>query len=249
MNGAEMAVRFADACLNARWCGVLQRGAGNGPNADRCGSTSRRPDRQLHGWQSVRLCCANVPKPCRPTRNGGRQENALSTEELRRMLQKFFHFLLAAGLACPVAAYCANVSVEGNVLVVSGELVVSDERSFFEPFEQQAIGVVRFEDCLGGQFGPYDALKGLIESHRLATEAKGVVASGCAFAFMAGYPRRFVDNARRDTQLIFHGAFRRDNGQPLAQGMSTEPRRAGTRATARARRRRVGRREPHALAR
>lgn len=134
------------------------------------------------------------------------------------MLKKFFHCLLVTGLFCPVAAHCATVTVDGNVLVVSGELVVADERSFFEPFEQQAIGVVRFEDCLGGQFGPYDALKGLIETRGLATEAKGVVASGCAFAFMAGYPRRFLDNARGDTQLIFHGAFRRDNGEPLVQG-------------------------------
>lgn len=133
------------------------------------------------------------------------------------MLYRFFHCLFVAGLVCPVAAYCANVSVDGNVLVVRGELVVADERSFFEPFEQQVIDIVRFEDCLGGQFGPYDALKGLIESHRLATEAKGVVASGCAFAFMAGFPRKFVDNARGDSQLIFHGSFRRDNGQPYLE--------------------------------
>lgn len=119
-------------------------------------------------------------------------------------MSRAWRFIIGLIAFLPTAAFDATVVLEGSTLLISGQLSEDDERSIIDAFLTRTVRTVRFEDCLGGTYSPQETLERFIGTNGTATEAKGLVASACAFAFMAGSSRRMVPSDRTDTQLAFH---------------------------------------------
>ncbi|VTU30546.1 hypothetical protein SRS16CHR_04699 [Variovorax sp. SRS16] len=97
--------------------------------------------------------------------------------------------LLLAGAGA--AASAAEVTLEGNHLVVTGMLDGSAMKAFTDHLASGKVRTVVFENSLGGTAEVAGDYARAIQATGVNTEARGQCYAACAYAFLAGKEHRF----------------------------------------------------------
>lgn len=121
-----------------------------------------------------------------------------------RALRKIY---LASLLAVTgVSAHTAELTLEGNRLVVSGMLDGSAVQVFLEQVRRANVHTVVFEDSLGGTAEVAGLYADAIRETGVNTEVVGQCHAACAYAFLAGKTHRFGEGEQVNALLIPVGA-------------------------------------------
>ena len=110
---------------------------------------------------------------------------------------------LASWLAVAgVSAHAADLSLEGNRLVVSGMLDGSAVQGFLDLVRSANVQTVVFEDSLGGSAEVARLYAAAIRETGVNTEVIGQCHAACAYAFLAGKDHRFGEGEQVNALLI-----------------------------------------------
>ncbi|MDM0117087.1 hypothetical protein QTI66_33740 [Variovorax sp. J22R133] len=115
---------------------------------------------------------------------------------------------LILALACGAAAasHAAELTLEGNRLLVQGMLDGSAAQTFVEHLNTGKVQTVVFEDSLGGTAEAAGLYAQAIRATGVNTEVRGQCYAACAYAFLAGKDHRFGRGPQVNVLLIPVGA-------------------------------------------
>jgi hypothetical protein len=117
-----------------------------------------------------------------------------------RTVRKIWRALLIT-TAC-VAAQAADLTLEGNRLVVSGMLDGTAAQVFLEQVRRGSVQTVIFEDSLGGSADVAVLYAQAIRETGVNTEVVGQCHAACAYAYLAGKVHRFGEGEQVNALLI-----------------------------------------------
>lgn len=105
-------------------------------------------------------------------------------------------------IAACAPASAAEFSREGTRLSVSGALGSEDAETFASHLRGGQVRTVVFEDATDGSAELAETLSQLVRAAGVATEFRSQCRAACAYAFLAGSPRRFARGPQVHTLLI-----------------------------------------------
>jgi hypothetical protein len=117
-----------------------------------------------------------------------------------RALHRIWPALLL--LATAIAVQPAELTLEGNRLLVSGMLDGSAVQSFLEQVRRGNVQTVVFENSLGGTAEAASLYARVIRETGVNTEVIGQCHAACAYAFLAGKVHRFGEGEQVNALLI-----------------------------------------------
>src|SRR5688572_28092405 len=117
-----------------------------------------------------------------------------------RALHRIWPALLL--LATALAVQPAELTLEGNRLLVSGMLDGSAVQTFLEQVRRGNVQTVVFEDSLGGTAEAAGLYARVIRETGVNTEVIGQCHAACAYAFLAGKAHRFGEGEQVNALLI-----------------------------------------------
>ena len=118
---------------------------------------------------------------------------------MRALRKIYLAWLLAAA---GVSAHAAELSLEGNRLVVSGMLDGSSVQVFLDLVRSANVQTIVFEDSLGGSAEVAGLYAAAIRETGVNTEIIGQCHAACAYAFLAGKVHRFGEGEQVNALLI-----------------------------------------------
>ena len=121
-----------------------------------------------------------------------------------RALHRIWPALLL--LATAIAAQPAELTLEGNRLLVSGMLDGSAVQRFLEQVRRGNVQTVVFENSMGGSAEVAGLYARVIRETGVNTEVIGQCHAACAYAFLAGKVHRFGEGEQVNALLIPVGA-------------------------------------------
>ncbi|MBS0454420.1 MAG: hypothetical protein JSS14_24235 [Proteobacteria bacterium] len=101
-----------------------------------------------------------------------------------------------------IAVQAADLSLEGNRLIVSGMLDGGLVQAFVEMVTRAKVQTVVFEDSLGGSAQVAGLYATAIRGTGVSTEVIGQCHAACAYAFLAGKTHRFGEGEQVNALLI-----------------------------------------------
>ena len=101
-----------------------------------------------------------------------------------------------------VSAHAADLSLEGNRLVVSGMLDGSAVHVFLDLVRRANVETVVFQDSLGGTAAAAGLYAAAIRETGVNTEIVGQCHAACAYAYLAGKVHRFGEGEQVNALLI-----------------------------------------------
>lgn len=111
---------------------------------------------------------------------------------------------------------------EANGVVTIGDRLSADEYEHFSKLvTAKKITKVIFKNCLGGTELVAFRYAEKFMQYKIPTVASGLVASGCAFAYLGG-SNRMLDEAANVNVLMFHGGFDRTTLKPRSRLQNQE---------------------------
>ena len=117
-----------------------------------------------------------------------------------RALHRIWPALLL--LATALAVQPAELTLDGNRLLVSGMLDGSAVQTFLEQVRRGNVQTVVFEDSLGGTAEAAGLYARVIRETGVNTEVTGQCHAACAYAFLAGKVHRFGEGEQVNALLI-----------------------------------------------
>lgn len=93
-----------------------------------------------------------------------------------------------------------------GIVTISDHLNMSAYNNFAKLLKTQKVTTVIFKNCFSGNGLAAFRYAEKIKERKIATVASGVVASGCAFAYLGGSVR-LLDKTTPVNTLVFHGGF------------------------------------------
>ena len=118
-----------------------------------------------------------------------------------RTVRKIWRALLIS-TTCVVAAQAADLTLEGNRLVVTGMLDGTAAQVFLEQMRRGNVQTVIFEDSLGGTADVAVLYAQAIRETGVNTEVVGQCHAACAYAYLAGKVHRFGEGEQVNALLI-----------------------------------------------
>ncbi|MBS0341565.1 MAG: hypothetical protein JSS56_13640 [Proteobacteria bacterium] len=109
--------------------------------------------------------------------------------------------LAVVGATC-TTVQAADLSLQGNRLIVSGMLDGSMVQAFLELVRRANVQTVVFEDSLGGSAEVAGLYAAAIRDTGVNTEVIGQCHAACAYAFLAGKAHRFGEGEQVNALLI-----------------------------------------------
>ncbi len=106
------------------------------------------------------------------------------------------------GVAAALPAGAAELTLQGNRLVVSGMLDGTAVKEFADQLGAGAVRTVVFEDSFGGTAEAAGAYADAIRASGVQTEVRGQCMAACAYAFLAGKTHRFGYGAQVNGILL-----------------------------------------------